>query len=56
MVYTVTFHPALDYVVRVRSFQSGETNRAESKEQRRSQTMIFESSGVELAGKAISDV
>lgn len=32
MVYTVTFNPVLDYVVRMRSFQSGETNRTESDE------------------------
>lgn len=32
MVYTVTFNPALDYVVRMGSFQTGETNRTESDE------------------------
>ena len=32
MVYTVTFNPALDYVVRMNSFQAGETNRTESDE------------------------
>lgn len=32
MVYTVTFNPALDYVVRMGSFQAGETNRTESDE------------------------
>ena len=32
MVYTVTFNPALDYVVRMSSFQAGETNRTESDE------------------------
>lgn len=32
MVYTVTFNPALDYIVRVRDFQVGETNRAGSDE------------------------
>lgn len=32
MVYTVTFNPALDYVVRMDSFQAGETNRTESDE------------------------
>lgn len=32
MVYTVTFNPALDYVVRVSDFQAGETNRTESDE------------------------
>ena len=30
MVYTVTFNPALDYVVRVENFQPGETNRTAS--------------------------
>lgn len=30
MVYTVTFNPALDYVVRVENLQPGETNRASS--------------------------
>ena len=32
MVYTVTFNPALDYVVRMSEFQAGETNRTESDE------------------------
>lgn len=32
MVYTVTFNPALDYVVRVEGFQPGETNRTASDE------------------------
>lgn len=32
MVYTVTFNPALDYVVRVEDFQPGETNRTSSDE------------------------
>lgn len=32
MVYTVTFNPALDYVVRVEDFQPGETNRTCSDE------------------------
>ena len=32
MVYTVTFNPALDYVVRMADFQAGETNRTESDE------------------------
>ena len=32
MVYTVTFNPALDYVVRMSLFQAGETNRTESDE------------------------
>ena len=32
MVYTVTFNPALDYVVRVDDFQLGETNRTVSDE------------------------
>ena len=32
MVYTVTFNPALDYIVRVRDFRVGETNRAGSDE------------------------
>ena len=32
MVYTVTFNPALDYVVRMGSFEAGETNRTESDE------------------------
>lgn len=32
MVYTVTFNPALDYVVRMGSFRAGETNRTESDE------------------------
>ena len=32
MVYTVTFNPALDYVVRVKDFQLGETNRTASDE------------------------
>ncbi len=32
MVYTVTFNPALDYVVRMSSFEAGETNRTESDE------------------------
>lgn len=32
MVYTVTFNPALDYVVRMGDFQTGETNRTESDE------------------------
>ena len=32
MVYTVTFNPALDYVVRMDSFRSGELNRTESEE------------------------
>lgn len=32
MVYTVTFNPALDYVVRVEDFQTGETNRTASDE------------------------
>lgn len=32
MVYTVTFNPALDYVVRMSRFQAGETNRTESDE------------------------
>lgn len=32
MVYTVTFNPALDYVVRVENFQPGETNRTASDE------------------------
>lgn len=32
MVYTVTFNPALDYVVRVENFKPGETNRTASDE------------------------
>lgn len=32
MVYTVTFNPALDYVVRTNGFQVGEINRTESEE------------------------
>ena len=32
MIYTVTFNPALDYVMQVPSFLPGETNRAESEE------------------------
>ena len=32
MVYTVTFNPALDYIVRVRDFRTGDTNRTESDE------------------------
>lgn len=32
MVYTVTFNPALDYVVRMDSFQPGELNRTRSEE------------------------
>ena len=32
MVYTVTFNPALDYIVRVRDFRTGETNRTDSDE------------------------
>ena len=32
MVYTVTFNPALDYVVRVEDFRPGETNRTASDE------------------------
>lgn len=32
MVYTVTFNPALDYVVRMDDFRTGETNRTESDE------------------------
>ncbi len=32
MIYTVTFNPALDYVMRMPSFLPGETNRAESEE------------------------
>ncbi|NCE66150.1 1-phosphofructokinase [Pseudoflavonifractor sp. 524-17] len=32
MVYTVTFNPALDYVVRMGSFRAGETNRTERDE------------------------
>lgn len=32
MIYTVTFNPALDYVVRMGSFQAGEINRTESDE------------------------
>lgn len=29
MIYTVTFNPALDYIVRVRQLNIGEINRAE---------------------------
>lgn len=32
MIYTVTFNPALDYVLRVGSFLPGQTNRAEEEE------------------------
>lgn len=32
MIYTVTFNPALDYVMRLPSFLPGETNRAEGEE------------------------
>lgn len=32
MIYTVTFNPALDYVIRVPHFVPGETNRAEGEE------------------------
>lgn len=32
MIYTVTFNPALDYVMQVSSFLPGETNRAEGEE------------------------
>ena len=32
MVYTVTFNPALDYIVRMGGFRAGETNRTESDE------------------------
>lgn len=32
MVYTVTFNPALDYVVRMTGFQAGEINRTESED------------------------
>ena len=32
MVYTVTFNPALDYVVRMEDLQPGETNRTVSDE------------------------
>ena len=32
MIYTVTFNPALDYVVRVTDFRFGATNRCEREE------------------------
>lgn len=32
MVYTVTFNPALDYIVRMKDFQSGDINRTEYEE------------------------
>ena len=32
MIYTVTFNPALDYVVRVTDFRLGATNRCEREE------------------------
>ena len=32
MIDTVTFNPALDYVMRMPSFLPGETNRAEAEE------------------------
>ena len=41
MVYTVTFNPALDYVVRLENFHPGETNRSDS-------------DGVQFGGKGIN--
>ena len=41
MVYTVTFNPALDYVVRVDGFQVGEVNRTSREE-------------IQLGGKGIN--
>ena len=32
MIYTVTFNPALDYVVRVKDFKLGEVNRTYSEQ------------------------
>lgn len=32
MIYTVTFNPALDYIMRVENFKSGETNRSDTEE------------------------
>ena len=32
MIYTVTFNPALDYVVRMEQFQLGQVNRTTSEE------------------------
>ena len=32
MVYTVTFNPALDYVVRMDGFRAGDINRTQSEE------------------------
>ncbi len=32
MIYTVTFNPALDYIIRIPDFAPGETNRAEGEE------------------------
>ena len=41
MVYTVTFNPALDYVMRVAHFEPGMTNRTSSEE-------------IQLGGKGIN--
>ncbi len=41
MIYTVTFNPALDYVVRLENFHPGETNRSDS-------------DGVQFGGKGIN--
>ena len=29
MIYTVTFNPSLDYIIRVRDFREGQINRTE---------------------------
>ena len=41
MIYTVTFNPALDYVVRLPAFEPGAVNRTESED-------------IQLGGKGIN--
>ena len=37
MVYTVTFNPSLDYIVSVKDFQMGMTNRTDASRRKRNQ-------------------
>ena len=43
MIYTVTFNPAIDYIMRLDSFRSGETNRS------REEDILFGGKGINVS-------
>ena len=54
MIYTVTFNPAIDYVVRLdRELQVGDVNRAKLLRQARYCSGIAHVQGISLAGRKI---